>query len=1212
MDAATRLLADVNRALKDVEPAAFFVPPRIMRRVIRHEHEVAGLGFQVPHRKSYVISKDRLAFLVEPDELGLEDAEEFPDVAILLAQPDEQRLPDMRLPELLTRVWRLLFHARVHLAYDRRLAAGEVTLADVRERVDRIGQVEFDEMHAVTRQEGFLLLPCRAAAEYVEVAAVYLELRMFAPHCLPAYFPALLGEFDRVDDVMAEDLDANRLFADTRPRGAPFPTATTALVTDNAAPPQPSQSEPLANGKPRPRAFARLMRKADKVSAQGNRVKAAILRTRAARYGDAESAAAARAGAARELDELVRRLQAALGFDDHEARDWREAFDGLLAKSLEGFWRADKRLLYDLQKVCVDHEREISKVDLAAWLLSFGRRPLKRLLPNQREVLMSKHLRRATDRLSVARLSGAERERLSHLLHDAAKAAERQMRSRLRPLVRQALDDVGLVPENLPERVSRDKLVEELLDAVARRGFLNMGILRDALSRSQLKLPDLADIDRPGQSAIGGEGPPDDDACPSREDAVAPDGPAPGLVRQVAGTARRLVMRVAAAAAVGALRWWRGDPLLRADRRLTILLDGVYRPGEFYLRFLQRLSAVGFGTWTGRFITRYVAIPFGGALMLIEFGKEIHHKVFAGDDAAQHLAFGTADFWLAVLALGGFLFGMIHAGPFRRLLWELVKLSYRAVRGVLFDLPRGFLQLEFVRALRRSRPYELFGRFVLKPLFYTLVVWLTLGLGGVADELPPWWAAAVFALLAIVLNLRISRDIEEVTTERVHKIWYRIRVHVFVALFDLIMGAFKRLLEWIERLLYAVDEWLRFKSGETVVTLASKAVLGVAWAVVAYVVRFCVTLLVEPQINPIKHFPTVTVAHKIILPLAYAPTATWATRPSPLASLLLVVAPLSVEAANTICLAVVWGIPGIFGFLVWELKENWRLYAANRSPRLKPVLVGDHGETLPRLIRPGFHSGTLPRLYKKLRRAHRKTRPGEHNPLITRYEEKLHHCVEAIRHFVERELLGLLAASRTCGGLRLVVGEIHAACNSVRVELKSVAGVSPASMWLAFQEQSGWLVAGITAPGWLDQLSEQQRETVRLALAGLYKLSGVELVREQLEECFQPALPPYDITDRGLVVWPDGRYESVVRYDLDQRPVMRPRPQSAARAFNLPLLEAHEAVFEESEIGWREWVWVWDSEREGESLRLPTVDGLRLLPDPPSAAKRASVVEAAT
>ena len=37
---------------------------------------------------------------------------------------------------------------------------------------------------------------------------------------------------------------------------------------------------------------------------------------------------------------------------------------------------------------------------------------------------------------------------------------------------------------------------------------------------------------------------------------------------------------------------------------------------------------------------------------------------------------------------------------------------------------------------------------------------------------------------------------------------------------------------------------------------------------------------------------------------------------------------------------IIWCIPGIFGFLVWELKENWRLYAANRPQGLQPMIIG--------------------------------------------------------------------------------------------------------------------------------------------------------------------------------------------------------------------------------------------------------------------------------
>ena len=45
-----------------------------------------------------------------------------------------------------------------------------------------------------------------------------------------------------------------------------------------------------------------------------------------------------------------------------------------------------------------------------------------------------------------------------------------------------------------------------------------------------------------------------------------------------------------------------------------------------------------------------------------------------------------------------------------------------------------------------------------------------------------------------------------------------------------------------------------------------KGVLGTVWFAVAYVLRIYVNLLIEPTVNPVKHFPVVTVAAKLILP----------------------------------------------------------------------------------------------------------------------------------------------------------------------------------------------------------------------------------------------------------------------------------------------------------------------------------------------------------
>ena len=684
---------------------------------------------------------------------------------------------------------------------------------------------------------------------------------------------------------------------------------------------------------PNRKLFDRLIHKANRVSEQGNAVRAALLRLKAARHAPAGNRGKPRSRQWANSNSSARRLQAALGFDDGEAAAWRDVMISLLAKSSQGFWNADKRLLYDLQKVCIDHEREISHLDLGGWIRSFGRQPIRRMLPNQREVRINKHLRRATSRLMAIRLSGLEREQLNHLLHEAAHKVEIQLRERLRPLMSKALDEVGLEPENLPERVSRRKIIEELLDKIVHHGFLNMSMLRDAISRNNLKMPDLA----------------------------------------------------------SPLELWTGDWLLEADRRLKVLLDGVYRRGEFYLRGLQKVSSVAFGTPPGRIATIYIAVPFGGAVVILEGLKHLFDKIYGVDHgasaeslaeaskatankigaAASHLAgqpthflswfdpANTVPFILGIVLLGAFLCGMIHVRPFRMAVVDFIKSAFMGVRRLVYDLPRWFWKHEFLRKIFRSRPMRWLRRHVLYPLIFTATAWLLLPQLGLYERPAPLWGGVIFLAFALALNSRAGRDLEELTTERLYQAWNHIRVKWFIALFEVVTNFFKRVLETFERFMYAVDELLRFRSGQNLPTLVVKAVLGFVWAIVAFFVRAIVTLLIEPQINPIKHFPVVTVSHKFLVPLS--PVVYRAILPF-----------LGHDPAIALTGVIIFLTPGIFGFLVWEFKENWKLYAANRKaepqtrPRRQPrrdddppdearLSFGDDSQNLPQAARDRPH-----------------------------------------------------------------------------------------------------------------------------------------------------------------------------------------------------------------------------------------------------------------
>lgn len=1163
----TQMALEVERQLRERDPGAFFVLPRVVRRVLLNELNITTNVLPPPHRKTCVVERDHLLWLVARDELGVEADTALPQRLILIARPEEDRLEKFTREDLLRYYWRLLFHARIDFELELKTTSGRMTVTELRRRIDALGQTQFDEIRSVLRAEQMLRRPDDLRHVYAEFVAVYHELRNFAPNLLPLYFPSLESP-DKVLQTIGPDCNAEATLEATRPPELFMAMAVPPTV--KTAPPVEAllEASQLNLSSRSPRKYAALSRRAQRLRTSGNNVRAALVRRLAFDVAPLDQMNEARQELMREIEFLVLRLQAALELSDDEVRPWLAMCERLLPAARHGFWNANARLLYDLQQVCLDHEQEIYKVDLPRWIFSRGQTPLKRPLPNHRVVMMSKHLRNAALRVPVVMIDDPGRQELGELLHAAAHAAEQILRKRFQPLVAESLSEVGFVPNCVVERVAYRKMTNELLDGIVQRGFLTIGDLRDAISRNQLKMPDLTGI---------------------RE-------------------------------------FFTGDPLLRADRKFAGRLDGVYQRGPFYLRWLQRLNSMMFGFPAGRMFTRFVLLPFGLAFLSLMAVEEVAHLITSmlpGFHAAAHAdVSGTvAEHTTAVrhhliysryntLLLGCVLFVLINAPEFRRRVIWLLKRGWKYLRIALIDLPRRIASLPLVAWLLKSFPFMLFRRFVLAPLLATAVFWQLLPAIGAYDALNRWWGLAIFITSVVVLNSRFGRDTEELTREFLSRAWYRIRVHLLLGLYTLIIDAFHWLMDGLERVLYAVDEWLRFRSGESNVTLVLKAVLGVVWAFVHGVIRFCVTLLIEPQANPIKHFPVVTVSHKLLLPLAY--TGHPRLVPSTLASILLNVTPLSTETANFVMATVVWGIPGIFGFLAWELKENWKLYAANRSKNLQPVLIGHHGETLLRLLSPGFHSGTIPRLFARRRRAARKSAMNPQVSKEARFTEKLSHEAESLQHFVERELIGVLRESRTFRSCSLAVGRVDLSTNRVLITItNSQHHENPVE--LHFAEQSGWLIAGVANQGWLRELTDEDRAVFRTALAGLYELGAVNLVREQIEsQLIAPPLPitrvgtshqessgqspedrihPYDIATTGLVVWPHRHYEAEIHYSLSDEPVITPRPRSLARAAGLAPVTRAAILFSEHSIARTDWQAYWEIEQN--MLAIP----IRLMPD---------------
>ncbi len=1124
-------LPELEQAVHAADPTAILIPPRILRRVIKQDASIAGFGLRVPHRKTYVIAREQLLAIVDPLELDLAPYVSLSDTVILLARPTPLRIATLSADELLLKYWRLLFHARVHLAFGPLLTEGKLSPQWIRQRVGEIGQSEFAEIRSVLRQEDFLIPPKSDLSTYIEFSAVYLELRYFAEDLLGSYFPQL-RDVGRIDDIVLADVDGPGLLLATRLTGAPDPQqhgeglreAADRLERHAPGPVDSSRSAQLRR---------RSLEKAKRTGGTGNIVRAAILRMQAAHQRRRRGIALGASRAQSDLERLARRLHAACGFGTADIPEWSKALLPLLEYAARGIWTPEARLLYDLQKACIDHERGIYALNLWPWIRTLGRAPLKRILPGQRDVLMVKHLRGARDRLTTARLSERARHRLEGLFDTAIHRTEGLLRSRFRPSIDGALDRVQLVPRNLPERVARRKLVDELLDRIVERGFLTIGDLRDALSRNDLKLPDL----------------------------------------DVASRTQLLY----------------GDQLLQADLDLANSLDGVYRRGEIYLRLPQRLSSLAFGTQVGRFLTRYVAIPFGGAYLALEFAHHVVHlfqtHVVSTEElttASQGLSISDTrlHWWLTVFGLGLFLEGLLHHRGFRTLCFELLWSAAQAARRVFIDLPASLLNLPLVQAALASLYFRLFQRYLLKPAIISALLAACISIFfNRATTLES--AAGLFVVVNILLNSRFGRNVDELVTAWVVNAWHQLRVNVLAALFRSIVEDFQRILETIERLLYTVDEWLRFKAGESIGTTLLKAVLTPIWRVIDYVIRIFVNLLIEPQINPIKHFPVVTVGHKIILP--FLPHLTT-----------ILAAPLGKVWAGAIAPPTIFLLPGVFGFLAWELKENWRLYAVNRPQNLRSVTVGHHGETIIRLMRPGFHSGTLPKLYAKLRKAHRHALSTGHwrassKPLAGLQGVQLH-----LRRFVQRELVALLVESKGWQAGPLSAGEIQLATNRILIELYA-PNLGEQSLWIALEEHAGWLVAAVQQRGWLERLSRRQRRTLANALAGFYKLAGVDLVREQLESRLHPAIQQYEIDERGLVVHPTRSPQSAVVYPLRDWPPRESEqthwPQQTSG------LARGELAFACAPISWLRWLSAWEQDQSGAAPAELYLAGPHILPE---------------
>jgi hypothetical protein len=1100
-------LDELGRLLRDTDPAAVLVDPRLLTDVVQKVTGVMWAVYHVPHSDCFVVPQNTLFKYVGPDDLHLPADYALPDPVLLIRRPTADELNGPR-DQLLGRYWRLLFHAAAHRELDRRLA--DLSPMGLGDRIERIGPAAFEEARNVLIQDGLLTAKADDHAAYAEFAAYFLELRFFNPGLIPICFPSLPPIAD-VERALAPDIDGEAVFRSTRLPLAPDPSPKTDDQSD--------ESHDY---------YHRLVRQARRDMQAGNTVGAAILHTQTARVAPGSLTGPAREEARKTIFQLVDRLQTALDLPEADAVAWRQVLPALLDKADQGNRPVEAALLYDLQRACLDHEQKIYAVHVGEWLWTWGEKPLKRELRGQRFVRVPAHLRNAARRLTAARLTDADRQTLTGLLASALDRAEQQLRSAFRPILTDALIAACGRPNSLPENAALEKTVEELLDRISSAGFLSFGDVRDAIARGQKKLPDLTS-------------------------------PNEGL---------------------------RGDPLLRLDRRLAVQLDGVYRRAERYIRWLERATALNFGTETGRWLTHNITVPFGAAFLIAEFCWLMAYERLA---KAEHDAgqgepnfFGgwNADwrFHLAWGLLGTAFLLVVRSAEVRAGLRSIGRAGYRAGRFVLWELPRRVWAAPWVQRLVASFPMKFGLNYVVKPAVVAGVAWALY---------PPTWTqgtarwpiavATMFAAIAFV-NTAPGKFVELVLIQLARGLIEFVRS--FPAVLRWLNDLFRDLVYALEWVLARAEDWLRLRGKAGPFAVAVRAVAALAWMPFAFFIRFYTVVLIEPMLNPLK-LPLSILFAKFVYPLLLMFGSVLQRDPT---SLLGYSSPLVNELAGyltepgawLLVMGTLWLLPDACTFLFWEMRENWRLYRANRPALLKPVHVGAHGETVRGLLHWGFHSGTVPRLFARLRAAEREAARTDNWRDARDFRASLREVEEAVRRFVARDFIDVLndPASRW-DGPKLAVGRVTLGTNRIRLEIvRESDSTAPAS--LEWEDRFGWLVAGWADPGFLATLSPDQARMFGNALAFLYKRAGVDVAREQVRAELSKEATHVDLGPDGLLVWYGSREAPPVLYDLsDPFKEIRPRVPGKRQPTAGPTLHARRLIFGRVPLTWPQWTEVW-------------------------------------
>ncbi|NKN33334.1 sulfite exporter TauE/SafE family protein [Marichromatium bheemlicum] len=648
----------------------------------------------------------------------------------------------------------------------------------------------------------------------------------------------------------------------------------------------------------------------------------------------------------------VDRAQQALGdliavrwkLPPHEAQALRALIARLVEETRHDLGaRPARAQLRMLEQVLREGRTTYYRLQPLRWALSWGRRPLRQILPFQSTLKALHALDAGLVRLDGIGWTVPEVERFAAPLRALSARHSARLQTQLRPHLEQALTTAGFTPRDHRERVAAHKLLCELLDVIEHRRHLRFTEVRDIVARNTLRLPD------------------------------------PGL-RELLG----------------------GDRLARFDRAASRALPGVYKPGEIYIKGLQQLSAPLFGTPGGRLLIRHLLLPLGLAFLGLKTLDLLVGLLVPGGPHPE-----LAPLWLIAVAAVTINLG-VYTEIGRHVFITLWHALGSGLRLLLFDGLRRLLRWRPVANLLATRAIRALDHNLLRPLLTGALALLpfialaSLAEGHLIEPGAPLFGLA-FTLGILINNTPLGRRLVDQTVSTLGALLRRLNQTLVIGLVKALLDFFKEFTRRFQQGLHRIEELLSHHLTESVPELLVKSLLAPLWNLLQALIQFYVTVLVEPQVNPIKHFPLVTIAHKLLLPFLPAITGVLVT---------LTESVLPKLVAYPFVTLTVLLLPGLAGFLVWELKENWKIYAANHPPRTdlhpvpEPAVVGAHGENMRAMLRRGIHSGTLPKAFDRLRRALRDQLRDE-QPAPWRVHEaqrRVHEIEQAIQRFGEREL----------------------------------------------------------------------------------------------------------------------------------------------------------------------------------------------------------------